>query len=290
MPAPTIIAAVEPLIHRDRAPVDLAVAIADTTGAQVIAAAAFPWAMDDERERLEALRHDLGVQTRPLIDLSAPRSIHTLASDLDAGLIVVGSTQRGAVGRVLTGSTAEAIVHGSPCPVLLAPKGYTAAPLKTIAVGFADTPEGHAALATAHAFACRAGAHLRVIAALAPMNGLAGEPELSTRPRNYVRLEGRHRAEVEAALNAALAQLDGDLEIETEFHVADAADILLRVSEHVDLLVCGSRGYGPTHSVLVGGVTHRLLRAAACPVLVLPRGVEQPLAHLIAFADAATAQ
>ena len=33
----------------------------------------------------------------------------------------------------------------------------------------------------------------------------------------------------------------------------------------------GSRGYGPLHSVLVGGVAGRVVRDAACPVLVLPR-------------------
>ena len=43
-------------------------------------------------------------------------------------------------------------------------------------------------------------------------------------------------------------------------------------SERVDLMVVGSRGYGPRAAVLLGGVTHTLLRKAACPVVVLPRG------------------
>jgi nucleotide-binding universal stress UspA family protein len=43
-------------------------------------------------------------------------------------------------------------------------------------------------------------------------------------------------------------------------------------SELVDLMVVGSRGYGPRAAVLLGSVTHTLLRKAACPVVVLPRG------------------
>ena len=52
---------------------------------------------------------------------------------------------------------------------------------------------------------------------------------------------------------------------------ATRAEILADASEELDLLVLGSRGYGPLHSVLVGGVAGRVVREAACPVLVLPR-------------------
>ena len=42
------------------------------------------------------------------------------------------------------------------------------------------------------------------------------------------------------------------------------------VSRDLDLLVCGSRGGGPLRSVLLGSVTERLLRSAACPVVIVP--------------------
>ena len=57
-------------------------------------------------------------------------------------------------------------------------------------------------------------------------------------------------------------------------------------ARELDLLVCGSRGYGPLRSVLVGGVSGRLMRSAHCPVIVVPRGIEPPLASL--FEGAAT--
>ena len=41
--------------------------------------------------------------------------------------------------------------------------------------------------------------------------------------------------------------------------------------DDVDLLVCGSRGYGPARRVLLGGVSSPLIRRARLPVAVVPR-------------------
>jgi nucleotide-binding universal stress UspA family protein len=54
--------------------------------------------------------------------------------------------------------------------------------------------------------------------------------------------------------------------------VGDPAAVLAEASaDRLDLLVLGSRDYGPVRSVLLGGVGHAVLRAAACPVIVVPR-------------------
>ena len=63
----------------------------------------------------------------------------------------------------------------------------------------------------------------------------------------------------------------------------------LRVSEHLDLLVCGSRGYGPVRAVLLGGVSRRLTAEAHCPVIVLARGVTSSLEALMAESPGAAA-
>jgi nucleotide-binding universal stress UspA family protein len=99
-------------------------------------------------------------------------------------------------------------------------------------------------------------------------------------------LEGRHRTEIEASLERAIAALPSGVEVESELHVEDPADVLLRISEHVDLLICGSRGYGPLRSVLLGGVSRRLVDGSQCPVLVLPREARLPLEDLMAATGA----
>jgi hypothetical protein len=47
-------------------------------------------------------------------------------------------------------------------------------------------------------------------------------------------------------------------------------------------MLAGSRGYGPLRSVLVGGVSGRLMRTVRCPVIVVPRGAQEPLGALFA--------
>ena len=84
-------------------------------------------------------------------------------------------------------------------------------------------------------------------------------------PRRFA--EGQ-RADFADALQAAARP--GESTRLLEGPVVDAlADLL---PDDLDLLVCGSRGYGPARRVLLGGVSARLLRHARVPVLVVPRG------------------
>jgi nucleotide-binding universal stress UspA family protein len=69
----------------------------------------------------------------------------------------------------------------------------------------------------------------------------------------------------------------------------EPSERLIAASEKVDLLVIGSRGYGPLRAVLAGGVSGRVIRGAHCPVIVVPRGVETPLGELFGAEVAAQA-
>ena len=81
------------------------------------------------------------------------------------------------------------------------------------------------------------------------------------------------REDSRAALDKALAALPEGVTAGEEILEGDIVDELASLDEHeVDLLVCGSRGYGPVRRVLLGGVLRKLIRRAACPVVVVPRG------------------
>ena len=188
-------------------------------------------------------------------------------------MVVVGSTHVGRAGRVLPGRTAERLVHGSPCPVAVAPRGYasrSSVELATIGCGYDASLSAAHALETAHRVAAATGARLRVIRAFTPL-------ALDT-PPDSVLLGGlasyndtlHERATRE--LEDAIANIDAELGAEAEFRIGDTAQILTAASQQLDLLVLGSCGYGPLHAVMVGGVAGRLVRDAACPVIVVPRG------------------
>ena len=76
-----------------------------------------------------------------------------------------------------------------------------------------------------------------------------------------------------AALDEALASLPEGVTATAELLEGDVVEELASLDEReIDLLVCGSRGYGPVRRVLLGGVARRLIRRAACPLVVVPRG------------------
>ena len=98
-------------------------------------------------------------ELRPLLFAIAYRILGSVSEAEDAGLLVVGSTRRGAVGRVLPGSTAERLMHGAPCPIAIVPPGWEAGGgLNTIGVAYVDSDEGREALLGGYGLARRAGA------------------------------------------------------------------------------------------------------------------------------------
>jgi nucleotide-binding universal stress UspA family protein len=209
----------------------------------------------------------IDAQTTVLGDASPARGLHRVAEELRADLIVVGSTHHGRVARVLAGDDAVATLHGSPCPVAVAPRAGAAAAdgvLRRIGVGYDGSPESHEALALATALATSTGAHveLRSVAAT-PRNGGSA----ATFDAEWVE---RGRRDAEALLNETLEDLD--VEASGNAVVGVAADELTDLSHRVDLLIVGSRGWGPVRRILVGSTAAALVRGAACPVVVVPRG------------------
>lgn len=79
----------------------------------------------------------------------------------------------------------------------------------------------------------------------------------------------------------------GSVEASAQIVDGYADDELALLSDEVDLVVCGSRGYGPLNSVLLGSVSTGMLRKARCPVLVVPRGERLDLTQRPTAATAA---
>ena len=141
---------------------------------------------------------------------------------------------------------------------------------QAVGVGYDGSPESRAALAWAGRFALAIGATVRVLCAAEPPQGFS--PSISY-GINWVALTPERREYAETLVAEAVAELGNGATGEAVAGVA--RDELVGVSEHVDLLVLGSRGYGPVRRALLGGSADRIVHAAACPVVVVPRGAHE---------------
>jgi nucleotide-binding universal stress UspA family protein len=217
----------------------------------------------DELERVGITAH-----TMALPDGSPGRALHMAARWHDSDLIVVGSDHRGPIGRVLAGDVTAGTLHGASCPVVVAPRRYAEqrGDIRTIGVGYDGSPESHAAATLAAGLAAAIGAQLRVIFVLEPPTpggeGLGYDREWEERADAT-----RERAQL------MLDDLLGELgEIATgEVLVGDAVVELSYAANDLDLLVTGSRGYGPVRRAMLGSTSSKLMHQAPCPVLVMPR-------------------
>jgi nucleotide-binding universal stress UspA family protein len=134
-------------------------------------------------------------------------------------------------------------------------------------MAFADTEDGRGALAVAASLAERTGAVLQVIAVAGPLPWMdLVEPEFEG-----TALQEAYKGHLAYALDDAVAQLPASLALDTDVRTGDPVEVLAAASAEVDLLVCGSRGHGPLGEVVLGSVSHALLEAVRCPLLVIPR-------------------
>ena len=185
------------------------------------------------------------------------RALSVLASRIGADLIVVGSAAGGAHGRIAVGSTADHLLHSAPEAVMIAPAGY-APPAEgpgRITVAYVRRPQcDEAAVRAAHA-AARLEVPLRLLTLA--VDGESAGPLLD-----------------DLALAARLVTQTAELEPETA--LAEGDDIAGAVDRagwtDGELLVCASSEDASPHRVFVGEMALKMLRAAPCPVAVLPRG------------------
>jgi nucleotide-binding universal stress UspA family protein len=164
-------------------------------------------------------------------------------------------------------------VHGAPCAVAVAPARFAAgAPgqFLRVGVGFSTSKEGISALHLGQELAARAGGRLDVIA------GACLEPALASYGFSSPAMPALEREiyeETKATLERATDKLGEGVPVQRETIRGDPASVLIERSSQLDILVLGSRAYGPVRHVLLGGVSARVMRQARCPVLVVPRGV-----------------
>jgi nucleotide-binding universal stress UspA family protein len=214
--------------------------------------------LEDERDAAHVSAELAGV-----VAMSAGHGLHIQAEQQGADLIVVGSCSRGAWGRAMLGDDTRAALNGAPCAVAIAARGYAerSAPVTKLGVAYNGSPESQAALALARELGVSTRAAISAVEVVSPptysFTGLV--PMAMAESMDLVLEEANRRL-------AALPDVDG----RAVFGLV--GEELARFSGELDILVVGSRGYGPLRRMVLGSTSDYLERHARCSLLVLPRG------------------
>lgn len=202
------------------------------------------------------------------ISTSVSGALASLAVERKADLVVVGSTERGSLGRVFLGSAAEGLVRDGRTPVAVAPVGFhksSPAGLRTVGVGCDEHPATALALEAAGDLARHSGAELHLISAVSMQSPLIDEIASPLECREI------HREKLADVLSRTeQTYIAEGLTARTELVDGEPAEILVERSEGLDLLVLGSRGRGRIASAILGSVSIEVVRHAKCPILVVP--------------------
>jgi nucleotide-binding universal stress UspA family protein len=196
-------------------------------------------------------------------------TFQALAEAGQADLVVLGSTHHGHVGSVSPGSVAEQLLHGARCRLLIAPKGYSEEDhsqdrLRVLAVGYDGMAESQAALDEGATLAHKFGGSMKVVGVMTPIPPIGAAAAASAGPEAGPDFQSR--------LHEAVAELPSELRALPVLEKGDPVKKLLEIADSgIDLLVLGSRGFGPVMRLLIGSVSSRVIRGASCPVMVVPR-------------------
>ena len=221
------------------------------------------------------------VRTRTIVASSAAKGLYQLAEEESAIATVVGSTHRGALGRVLPGSVGANLLQGAPAAVAVAPRGYATRDerrLRQLMVGFDGSPEAAAALDAASGLAARLEGAVTVVTAVEP-HGYGWGEALAVLSEGDLRT--RQQVERREILDRGLQRIPDGVPVEARLVNGEVADVLADASTDADLLLVGSRSYGPVRRTLLGSSSAQVMHRAECPVMVLPRSGEDGVPRLL---------
>jgi nucleotide-binding universal stress UspA family protein len=213
-----------------------------------------------ERERAAA-GVDAGLLS--VVAAAAGAGLHRQAEEQGADLLVVGSCSRGAFGRAMIGDDTRAALNGAPCAIAIAARGFAARgddPITRVGVAYNGSPESEAALAKAREVATPTRATVEALEVVSiPSYAFTGlmAPGIG----NSIEL-------MVAEANERMSQLP---DVEGRAVYGLPGEELAAFGEDVDILVVGSRGYGPVRRLVLGSTSDYLERHARCSLLVLPR-------------------
>lgn len=205
--------------------------------------------------------HRAGVERVDITASSVRAGLEAVALERRADLIVVGTSRRHGIVRMLTGADDRPLMHQTPCAVAVAPANYgrDPEPIARIGVAYTDSPESDVALAQAGLLAAERRAQLQLCHVAVPNASPVDTPEAS------IPVDDPH---IPLALAREHPPCGDRLAIEHVY--GSVGDELVAFGDRVDLLVCGSRRNGPLRRISFGSTSDHLARHLRAPLIVAP--------------------
>ncbi|WP_433255436.1 universal stress protein [Streptosporangium sp. CA-135522] len=193
------------------------------------------------------------------------RGLVQLVGKTKADVVAIGSAPGGGRGRIRLGSTADQLLHASPVPVALAPKGYgdeSSAGIRRLTVAYRRDPASDEAVRQAAGLAAQMGVPLRLITLV-----VSGGRQARMEREMLERLREKVAADLKAAAR-------GHRRVQVEVEVLEGKDVAAALGG-TDcggaVLICASSETGPLRRVFLGDISSKIIRSAPCPVMMLPR-------------------
>jgi len=232
-------------------------------------------AADSAREAsryLDALPHRIDVRYHSHSHRSVSGGLIEVVTELNAEVLVLGSSANGQLGQVVVGSTADRLLHSSPVAVAIAPRGYREpreGMLTRITCGYPGTPASVDVVRRTYALSERLKVPLRVIS-FAVRGRTMYPPEVGLHAEDSILAVWEQQA------HTMLASLrtDGVVGDDVELAVVSGNgwDQALDDAEWRDgeVLALGTSPRGDVARVFLGSRGAKILRHSPVPVLVLP--------------------
>lgn len=216
-----------------------------------------------QREGLQLVPEDVSVEFHLRDADSFAAGLIDAAVECNAGLIVVGAASNGLFKRHTVGSVANSLLHASPVPVALAPRGYRhTEPLMRLTLAVGQRTGANAAIDTAIDWAKNRGVPLRLVSLVElDAEGDSGEVVNAAHIHaNTVLTEAAHRlpegheVSVEVAHGRTIEEAIDDLEWYDD-----------------EILLVGSSRLAERNKLFIGSTANKVLRALPVPMVVVPR-------------------
>jgi len=228
-----------------------------------------------EQQARDYLR-DASVEVETTYRATTGRSVSSAlvetAQELGGSTLVIGSSADGPEGRIVTGATAEKLLHSAHVPLAISPRGYrsvAAAGFTRLTCAFSDSDSSVRTVARAAELAKQLGVPMRV-ASFGVRHATMYPPEVGlTAEDSVLDSWADQAADAQRRLVA-----DGVIDATVPCVIGTGSGWVESVGsidwQRDELLAIGSSAAGPLARVFLGSRAAKLIRAAPVPVVVLP--------------------